>query len=212
MKFDPQIHRRRSFRLKDFDYSRAGAYFVTLVTRNRITMFGEIVEGVMRMNQLGQITQNVWEQIQDFFPIQHDEWVIMPNHLQAILWIHESHIGEASEIIKTYIPKILAEDASLQRKAFGTKKGSLGAIIQNFKSISTRKIHQWTHDQCMGEAFTTIEFQTPSRFPVNASPQHIWQRNYYEHVVRNQVELDRIRLYIIDNPRKWAEDRENRSV
>jgi putative transposase len=60
MKFDPQIHHRHSIRLKDFDYSQAGAYFVTFVTQNRITMFGKIVEGVMQMNQLGQITQNTW--------------------------------------------------------------------------------------------------------------------------------------------------------
>jgi putative transposase len=211
MKFDPTIHHRRSIRLKNYDYSQPGAYFVTLVTQNRANLFGEIADGVMRLNDLGEIVRSTWLRLQDFFSIYHDEWLIMPNHLHAIIWIFDpGGTGEASTqwnwvdaspqrliagesspqrlIASDSSPqRLIASESSPQRQPIGTRSGSLGAIIQNFKSISTRKINQAQHSP-----------GTPT-----------WQRNYYEHITRNQAELERIRQYIADNPRHWAENEEN---
>jgi REP element-mobilizing transposase RayT len=190
MKFDSTIHHRRSIRLKNYDYSQPGAYFVTLVTQNRANLFGEIADGVMRLNDLGEIVRSTWLRLQDFFSICHDEWLIMPNHLHAIIWIKDSSTGEAStqrNWVDASPQRLIASESSPQRQPIGTRSGSLGAIIQNFKSISTRKINQAQHSP-----------GTPT-----------WQRNYYEHITRNQAELERIRQYIADNPRHWAEDQEN---
>jgi hypothetical protein len=96
MKFDSNLHHRRYIRLKDYDYSQAGAYFITLVTKDRTNLLGEIIDGVMRLNSLGDITRSVLLRLTDFFLIRHDKWMIMPNHIHAILWILDLGTGEAS--------------------------------------------------------------------------------------------------------------------
>ena len=209
MKFDPNIHHRRSIRLKEYDYSQPGAYFVTLVTKDRTNLFGEITGGVMRLNILGKLARSTWLRLPDFFRIRQDEWVIMPNHLHAIIWILDSGTGEASAIIRHGSPKCLLADASPQHRPIGTQSGSMGAIIQNFKSISTRNINQRIKNCRTVEARATLSHEIPKSASANASPQQVWQRNYYERVVRNQTELDRIRQYIADNPCQRAEDQEN---
>ena len=204
MNFDPLIHHRRSIRLKDYDYSQPGAYFITRATQDRVKLFGEITDGMVRLNRLGEIIRSTWLRLSKFFPLGFDEWVIMPNHMHAIIWLLDSRKGEASAVASNGDPKSISADASPQHRPIGTRASSLGAIIQNFKSISGRNIHKYFKEARTGEALTLYRVKNA----LDASPQHVWQRNYYEHIVRNQSELDRIRLYIIDNPRRWAEDPE----
>jgi putative transposase len=228
MQFDPQKHNRRSMRLKGYDYAQPGAYFVTLVTQDRANLFGEITDGVMCLSRIGEIIRSAWLRLPGLFPIHHDEWVIMPNHLHAIIWILDLGKGEASDSQDIWDPWRHLMDASPQHQAIGTKSGSLGAIIQNFKSISTRKINQGR-----GEASATLYHAASLHSMTDASPldqssamhhatslhnitddspkrgQHIWQRNYYEDIIHNQPELDQIRQYIADNPYRWVEDQEN---
>ena len=179
------VHQRRSIRLPDWDYGQ-GVYFVTLVSKNRMDLFGRIENGQMRLNDIGRCAAGVLTSLHRHFSMRLDTWIIMPNHLHCILEIHRT--GEASDVSHKIMirPNIL--DASPQRP-IGTNPGSLGAIIQNFKSISTRKIN-------------TIR-RTPGA--------HVWQRNYYEHIIRDEVDWQAIADYIENNPSKWAEDRENQS-
>ncbi len=200
------LAQRRSIRLKGYDYSLPGAYFVTLVTREHKSLFGEISAGMMHCNRLGEITQAVWQNLTDFFSIQLDEWIIMPNHLHGIIWITDTQEGEASANENLRKSLSVLADASPLRTPYGTQHGSLGAVIQNFKSLSTRKIHQWLG---RGEAFAGGKIDSGSATMANASPKQVWQRNYYDRIIRDDKELDRIRLYIIENPRLWAEDPEN---
>ena len=187
MKFDPSIHHRRSIQLKDYDTSQSGAYFITLVTIDHLNLFGEIIDGVMCLSRIGEITRSAWLRLADLFPIRHDEWVIMPNHLHAIIWILDLSTGEASGSKDFWDPwRSLA-----LRQTNGTRSSSLSAIIQNFKSTSTHKINRNKADD------------SPKR------AQRVWQRNYYEHIIRDQPELDRIRQYIADNPHQWEGDQEN---
>jgi REP element-mobilizing transposase RayT len=181
MRFDPTVHHRRSIRLKGYDYSQAGAYFVTLVTNKRDQIFGKIVNGEMQLSKEGQIVAYHWNLIPAHFPAAKlDKWVIMPNHLHGIIILRT---GEASANRLNEDPESWAADASPQRP-IGTVTGSLGAILQNFKSVSTRKINQ-----------------------AEASPGvRLWQRNYYEHIIRNETEWQRIRDYIQVNPLHWQED------
>jgi len=174
MKFNPQKHHRRSIRLREFDYTQPGGYFVTIVTLHRDSLFGHIVNEEMQLNEMGNIADECWRAIPIHFPnVELGAYVIMPNHVHGIIVINET-VGarHVSPLQKPSNPR-------------GFKRSSVGAIIASFKSAVTRGIGS-EH---------------------NASG--IWQRNYYEHVIRNSEDWDRIHRYIESNPSIWAEDEEN---
>ena len=179
-----QKFHRKSIRLKDYDYTRPGAYFITLVTWQREHVFGEIGHGEMRLNEAGRLVQDAWIRMPAFYPIRHEIWVVMPNHFHGLLWIEGT--GEASAMRILGASRSLKTDASPLQRPIGTKPNSLGAIIQNFKSITTRRIHQLS----------------------GSSGTPIWQRNYFERVVRDDKEMGRIRAYIQANPVNWLNDQE----
>lgn len=193
MGFDPDRHRRRSVRLKGHDYADPGAYFVTMCTRDRACLFGHVVNGDMHLDEAGEIAQRCREDIPHHFPhAALDAMAIMPNHVHGVIVITEPpptppSKGEAS------VPPDMSEDLSgshaspLRQRPIGTQPGSLSAIVQNFKSISTRKINAAR----------------------SAPGTPLWLRNYYEHVVRNDAELMAIRDYILSNPARWDDDENN---
>lgn len=175
----PATHRRRSLRLPRFDYTRQGAYFVTLCTRNRACLFGEIVNGEMRLNDVGSVAHRMWEEIPTHFPqVETDVWVVMPNHVHGVIVVADSNVGVSRTVGATH--------ASPLRPA-GLPKRSLGAVVGSYKSAVSKHVNAMRG--------------TPS--------VSVWQRNYYDHVIRNESALDRIRQYIADNPGRWAEDPEN---
>ena len=168
MTYDCEIHHRRSIRLRGYDYSSAGAYFVTICTRNRESLFGKIVEGSMILNDAGMMVQTVWDEIPSHYPgIETDEFIIMPNHIHGIIII----VGAA--------PRGCPDLSQL----------SLPDIVHRFKSMTTRR-HVDGGTQNGGRAF----------------PGKLWQRNYWEHIVRNESGLNRIREYIRNNPARWESD------
>ncbi len=187
MKFGPHKHHHHSIRLRGYNYSQAGAYFVTICTRNRQCLFGEIVDGVMQLNNVGEIVKSVWVGLPNHFPdIALDAFVVMPNHIHGII-----NRGEASaDENRSTVSNTKRANASPLQSSYpphGTYPGSLGAIVQNFKSVSTRKINH---------------LKKIPEMPV-------WQRNYYEHVIRNEKSLNSIRRYISENPQRWTYDEEN---
>jgi REP element-mobilizing transposase RayT len=184
MPFDPHIHHRRSIRLKGYDYSQVGAYFVTLVASHRECWLGSMLGDKVVLSEMGKVVKGCWLRLPKSFNVQLDEWVILPNHLHGIIWILDSGMGESTAQTGYHDSKSLPAVASPQQRPIETKPGSLGAILQNFKSMSTRKINQMRG--------------TPGL--------RIWQRNYYERIIRNEDEWGRIRLYIQKNPAQWLED------
>ncbi len=167
---------RRSIRLKNYDYSAKGAYFITVCTWNKKCLFGEITSGTMRLSQAGETAAKCWEEIPVHFPqVTPDTFVIMPNHLHGILIIKDVHVGA-----KNFSPK-------KGHRPRGTSK-TIGSVIRGFKTGVTK----WARN--------------------NTNIENIWQRNYYEHVIRNEYELDKIREYIVTNPARWERDRENPEV
>jgi REP element-mobilizing transposase RayT len=197
MTYNPDIHHRHSIRLKDYDYAQAGAYFVTICAWQPECLFGEIVNGEMVLNDMGRIVKSVWSGLPEHFTkINLDECMIMPNHFHGIL-----HISESIEVVgaKQGLSALPAFDLrGNQGKAGGalalplhplrgSVSGSLCSIVQNFKSVSTRKINKLRDNP--------------------GCP--VWQRNYYERVIRNEDELSRAREYIVNNPMKWELDKEN---
>jgi putative transposase len=187
MRHPPDRHHRRSIRLKGHDYTQPDACFVTICTRDRECLFDHMVNGEMRLNEAGHAAQQCWMDIPDHFPqVVLDEAIIMPNHIHGIIVIHRR--GEASAIPPHVSEEQPRSDASpLQQRPNGTQPGSLSATVQNFKSVSTRKMNA-----ARGSPGTSV-----------------WQRGYYEHVVRNEDELKAIREYILCNPARWNEDENN---
>lgn len=185
---EQKYYQRKSIRLKDYDYSQPGGYFVTIVTQNKECVFGEIVNGNMILSSYGEIIDQCWNKTpNNFYNIELDSFQIMPNHIHGIIHIVDNIVGAKHSIKKLHkIGNNLQRNASpLQPN--GTNTGSLGAIIQNFKSVTSRKINQ-----------------------IHKSPgQKLWQRSFYDHVIRNETELKNVRKYIEDNPLKWELDIEN---
>ena len=177
-------HRRRSLRLAGFDYGREGAYFVTICTHNRAGLFGEIVNGEMRLNVVGQVAATCWLGIPAHFPhVRLDTYTIMPNHVHGIIWL-----GANPMAVSPSAPPVGAKNLSpLLPRASVVRSPSktVGSIVRGFKIGVTK----WVR--------------------ANTDVWEVWQRNYYEHVIRNDAALNRLRQYIMDNPARWAEDPEN---
>jgi REP element-mobilizing transposase RayT len=168
MKFNPDLHHRRSIRLKGYDYSRNSAYFVTMCSWERESIFGELVDGEMRLNYWGLIIDATWCWLGKQYPyLELEDYVVMPNHLHGILLFDRCKGGS--------------------RTAPTGKTKPLGQILGAFKTRSTKLVNEFR--------------QTPG------AP--IWQRNYYERIIRNQGELNRMGDYIVSNPVNWIDDENN---
>ncbi|OQA16740.1 MAG: hypothetical protein BWY63_02644 [Chloroflexi bacterium ADurb.Bin360] len=191
--YDPEIHHRRSIRLPGYDYSQAGAYFVTLCTQGRTPLFGGIVDGTMRLNEVGTMVQSVWQSMPDRFPsVIIDVYVIMPNHFHAIVIIDET-VGATLVVAQADVATSEGAEpgpalADVAQNGSGTTPG-LGNIVGAFKSI------------------TTVEYISGVR-TLGWQPfeRRIWQRNYWEHIIRNEESYARIADYIVNNPANWKTD------
>lgn len=201
MKYDPLKHHRRSIRLKGYDYSRAGAYFVTICTRG--------LECVLDDPVVAGIIGDVWMALPRWFPtIALDEFVVMPNHVHFIVWLQPGDDG-AGAMRAGASPAPTMDDAdvgatlavapevvalcewTIPEPESINSKPTLSDVMGAFKSLVFTVYYDW------------VQARDPSR------RAKFWQRNYYEHIVRNERELRAIRRYIRDNPLQWALDRDN---
>jgi putative transposase len=206
------VHDRRSLRLNGYDYAQASAYFVTICTQNRVCLLGDLVDGEMRLNDAGSEVQVVWNELpRRFAHLELDAFMVMPNHVHGIIMIHgrgESCIrpddcqqpdsgdhkdrpygtGHAHGIVTLIGPgSVVGAGLALPAgKGAASSAPTLGDVVRAFKSLSAIRVN---------------------RLIMRSGP--LWQRNYYERIIRNERELDKIREYIATNPLKWALDREN---
>ncbi len=226
MVYDPPKHDRRSIRLRGYDYATTNPYFVTICIHRGVPLLGEVIDREMRLNLAGQMAEKWWNKLVEKFPQTLTDTVrIMPNHLHAVFVIVGSGLdvvpkfgigleeldfdgAEKNEGIVGSLryervseggrtgPPLHSRNASVSRNASGELSGSarptLGQMIQWFKTMTTNEYIRGVRD---------------SNWPPFAG--RLWQRNYYEHIVRNEVSLNRIREYISDNPARWRLDREN---
>ncbi|MEW6263934.1 MAG: transposase [Thermodesulfobacteriota bacterium] len=180
-------HRRRSIRLPGRDYTAPGAYFVTCCTHDRSCLFGDVRDGEMLLNEFGEVAAAEWRRTPAVrSDIELDEWVVMPNHLHGIIWIEASRAARGRPRPNGVSPLHGGSWAHGCAPLRRTPR-SLGSLIAGFKSITTKRIN---------------ELRPTARQPV-------WQRNYHEHIIRDDESLNRIRQYICDNPGRWLEDPEN---
>jgi putative transposase len=216
-------YRHNSLRLQGYDYSQNGAYFVTVVLKDRTPLFGDIVDGMMIMNDRGKAVQNVWENLPRHYDgISTDDFVVMPNHIHSILWIQNQPVGVGvSKLIQTnegitaltndsrptltsqYKSTLMVKGAGLTRhsndnddankiqsekRPAPTGKYDLSEVIRFFKSFSAKRINAMR----------------------NMSGTVVWQCGFYDHIIHDQDDLNRIRHYIQTNPLRWSLDKENR--
>jgi REP element-mobilizing transposase RayT len=192
-KFDPHKHHRKSLRLKGYDYAQAGAYYVTIVTQGRECLLGEIVDREMLLNEYGEVVQKWWNEIPIHFPnVELGAFVIMPNHIHGIVFITTERRGEVISPHKDPNNNIQAanieETNNLDGETPPLRKPTLGQIVAYFKYQSTKEMNQ-------------IETK-------NAITK-FWQRNYYEHIIRDEKDLQNKTDYIDANPILWDEDDDN---
>ena len=187
MKYNPEIHHRRSIRLKNYDYSTNGLYFVTMCCEHRQHLFGEIVLDEMKLNIAGEMIFKTWLELPKLFDcINLHEFVIMPNHFHGIIEIKGQ--AQPQRIAPTKpeivgVPLVGIQNVDIQNN------NNLGSVLGAFKSITTNKY---------------IKMVKENILPV--FEKRIWQRNYHEHIVRNDKDLTRIQEYIVNNPLSWSID------
>jgi len=171
--YDPAKNHRRSIRLKGYDYSQPGAYFITICIQQRECLLGEITGEDMQLNDAGRMVERWWVELTNKFPAAEiDEYIVMPNHFHGIVVI----IGDPSGI---------PPDTPLNRP-------TLADTMDWFKTMTTNEYIRGVKE-CGWPPFW-------GRF---------WQRGYYDHIIRDEDELNRVRQYIILNPARWAQDRQN---
>ena len=152
------MERRKRQRLAGFDYAQTGTYFITINTADRACLFGQIAQGIMQLNTLGEAVAGCWRDLPRTMPaIVLHEWVLMPNHFHGLVTLE------------------------------APGKHSLPDVVRTFKSVSTRVANQVR----------------------NTVGSTLWHRSYYDHIVRNEVDLDRVREYIACNPAQWDQDENN---
>lgn len=195
-------YRISSVRLKNWDYSSSAAYFVTICTKNRFHFFGEVINGEMILNDLGQIVENEWVKTIEMRPdmnLELGEFVVMPNHFHGILIIGDNEYNTntdnhgADDIGADYngrdamhgvsTGKTMGKTMDIYKNQFGIQSKNLASIIRGFKSAVTTYARK------------------------NNNLDFGWQARYHDHIIRNELSFERIQNYIINNPSKWNEDK-----
>lgn len=178
---------RRSIRLNNYDYSLTGLYFVTICAHQKRCIFGSVSNGEIRLSRLGQTVRECWVQIPYHFArVELDAFVIMPNHIHGVLVLHKDwRAGSPALRAQRAAPLQSSRPVSGPGKQVAPR--SLAAVIRSFKAGVTQS----------------------ARARALLYPGPLWQRNYYEHILRRGDDLSDIRQYIAQNPRKWDLDREN---
>jgi len=206
-------YRIESTRLKNFDYGSNGVYFITIVTRDRDNFFGKIIDNEIKLTPAGKIVKKNWYKIpQKFTFIRLDEFVVMPNHIHGILWIEKTDgAGDRSDgdnagnrrdainRVSTDTDTDTDTDTNTDMKTESKPEKMIGGITGKNNPMlqnNISRVIRWYKGRCTYEIkkFLTV-FAGQSRF--------------HDRIIRNENELNRIRKYIILNPRRWQKDRNN---
>jgi REP element-mobilizing transposase RayT len=161
------MRNRHSIRLKGYDYSQSGAYFITICLQERADILGQIIDDNVHVSAAGEMVQKVWDEIHEYYPgVFTDQFIVMPDHVHGII--------------------VLEPD-----DADNYPKYSIGGIIKSFKALTTKRY---------GNGIANFGWPSYNK--------RLWQRNYYEHIIRDEYEYLQIRNYIIANPENWETDEE----
>jgi putative transposase len=188
MNGENQRYNRHSIRLKGYDYSEEGAYFITLVTHHREYLFGNVVDGEMQLNEMGWIVKTSWNDLQNHNKyIELDEFIIMPNHVHGIIII-DTPVGVGSKPTPEYFYKSSSSDKNRPFRAGHGPAPTTGLfeIVRQLKTFSSKRINECRGTPCIS----------------------VWQRSYYDHIIRSEKDYNNIANYIAMNPSNWIKDDE----
>jgi len=185
-KYNPNIHHRRSIRLKDYDYSQSGLYFITICCQDKICRFGKIENTEMILNELGIIAHNEWGKLPERYPnVELNAFQIMPNHIHGIIMLNTVGAGFTPA---QYNENRTTANMATTNRTTARVAPTIGDIVGAYKSLVANgclDIYK-TKNEIMGK---------------------LWQRNYYEHIIRNEQSYQNISEYILNNPTKWLDDK-----
>ena len=183
MTYDSEYHRRRSIRLPTYDYSQEGAYYLTICIRGRFPILGEVRKGTMIENECGSVVRAVWVSLAERYTnVATDAFVVMPNHLHGILVFGpnpDNDDAPVGAIHESPLPDVDDPDWARHRRRM-----LLPRVVGYLKMNAAKRIN----------------------LLISNTGHSLWQRDYFERVVRSEDELNRIRQYIADNPACWEED------
>jgi REP element-mobilizing transposase RayT len=215
MTYNPEIHHRCSIRLKEYDYSQAGLYFITTCTQNRECLFGEIAGAEMNVNEYGKIVETVWNELPQHYPnVRLDKFVVMPNHIHGIIAL--TNVGAGFKPAQITKPTTIYPDApiiypaSMMKTTAAIDNGAANHTIGNnndnginragFKPAPTESQKQHGLPEIV-RALKTFSSQKINELR-NVSGIAVWQRNYYEHIIRDEQSYQNLSYYIIHHPEK----------
>lgn len=225
--YDPEIHHRRSIRLRGYDYSASGFYFITVCVQHKEPLLGEIIAGAMTLNDVGRLVTDVWQQLPQRYPnVDLDEYVVMPNHIHGIIVINNADTVVGADPCVCPVPKFKTCSEKPGGHAGlgmpgghtgpGMPGGHTGPEKQGGHTGPERlgghtgpplpRVIQWFKTMTTNRYIHGVKHRNWAPFP-----GRFWQRNYYERIIRNETELHNIRQYIRDNPQNWQSDSENRT-
>ena len=183
MNYDLRKHDRQSIRLHGYDYSYAGLYFVTICVNDRQSLFGKLGGDKLRPTPAGRMVRSVWDLIPEAFPdVETDSFVVMPNHVHGIIAFTAGPVG--------------CGVAPKRKNQTGQYRSNNGATLSD--------VLRWMKSTAVTRYRINVRRSGWRPYSVR-----LWQRNYYEHIIRDADSLARIRKYITENPSRWHLDREN---
>ena len=207
--YNPQMHNRRSIRFKGYDYTQAGLYFITICCQNRACLFGEIENGKMMLNDAGAIANDCWLNIPNHFPnATLHEYVIMPNHVHGIIELvgannHSPKTNNHSPVSKLHSPKNKKNNNSV----IGDNRAKNVSVIGDNRAKNVSPLR--SPSKTVGSVVRGFKIGVTKWMRQNTDTFYIWQRNYWEHIIRDDISYENISQYIINNPTKWNNDKLN---
>jgi len=193
MAYDPEIHHRKSIRLRGYDYSAPGRYFVTICAQEKACLFGGIASGQIELNDYGRIVENVWKELPLHFPlVELDRFVVMPNHFHAIAVIVD--------------PRAKRVGAGFPRPDLEQSETGVGAGFPRPMSPILNPGGENPPLRALGDVIRWFKYESTKRINElrGMAGRRIWQRNYYEHIILSDKSYRKIREYIADNPKNWV--------
>jgi REP element-mobilizing transposase RayT len=229
MPYNPNYHHRRSIRVRDFDYSRPGLYFITICTKHHFRLFGEIREDEMKLNDAGIVANNCWLEIPVHYPsVSLHDYVIMPNHVHGIIELtHEFHDAGSQHRHAGSFPdddvcrNVKMPFATGTHISGGDVETHAVVGVQNFEPLRPgprykpclpvkRNEYQQIIPRSVGSIVRGYKTGVTKWFRANTKTKTVWQRNFWEHIIRDYRSYHAISTYIRNNPAKWSEDRFSR--
>jgi putative transposase len=199
MKYNPNKHHRRSIRLKGYDYSKAGLYFITMCCKNRACLFGKIVDKKMVLNDTGVIVQQCWEDIPNHFPnVVLHEFVVMPNHIHGIIRIVGANHHSPDNNSQNHSPDNNSQHSPNNHSQYVSSDNH--SLVNGAKNVSPLRT------PTIGSVVRGFKIGVTKWMRQNTNIHMVWQRNYWEHIIRDRNSYVKISKYIVNNPAKWNDD------